>query len=107
MLRRGHRSSKAEVSDIGLGWLHVCASEHVDELIQLMQAEQDPWLRGTFIELLAATKDRKVVPVLAAELEHPDEEVRRCALWSLKELDFREARKLVEFYNYKMNEPNE
>lgn len=79
--------------------------EHVEELIELMQRQTDPFMRGRFIELLGFTASAKVIPVLKAELAHPDQHVREWAVLSLQDLPFSEAVGLAE--DYKAKHPEE
>lgn len=70
-----------------------------------MQAEQEAFTRAKFVELLGATKNPKVISVLAGELEHPEREVREWAVMSLEELNRPAAQELAA--NYKANHPAE
>jgi HEAT repeat protein len=99
------RSDDPETYEQGFWSLLERVPRHTDVLIQLMQTEQKAFTRATFVELLGATKSRKVVPVLAAELEHSEREVRDWAVLGLEELGFPEAQELAA--NYKTTHPEE
>ena len=54
-------------------------------IVELHRAE-DSYTRGKFSELLGETEDPSVVPVLIAELEHPDPRVGASAMLALEHL---------------------
>ncbi len=86
--------------DDGFYWLKDHAAEYVDELMEVTKAEQDLTKRWLLVEVLGFTKSRKVLLMLEAELEHPDPNTRSWAKHSLKELGFREARAILDYYEF-------
>jgi len=91
-------SNDPETFEEGFWSLIETAPAHVHELVMLMQAQSDAFQRAKFVELLGATRSRDVIPVLAAELRHPEHQVRQWALLSLDALGFPEAREIAAAY---------
>lgn len=60
-------------------------------LIAELQRSQDGYTRGKFAELLGEMGDASVVPVLIAELEYPEPDVRRWAMLALEQLGVAES----------------
>ena len=92
------RSDNSVTYEQGFWSLIYDVPQFKDELIQLMQAEQNPQVRAKFIELLGDAKDPKVIPLLVAQLEHPDAEVRYWAVLSLEYFGLPEAKEIAERY---------
>jgi HEAT repeat protein len=90
------RSDDAMTYEDGYHSLLGRAHEYTDKLIQLMQDEKSPDMRGKFIELLGDTNDPKIISLLALELENPERIVRQWAFWSLEQFDLVEAGSIVE-----------
>lgn len=92
------RDPDALLFETGFWWLVDRAPEHTAELIALVRGEADPFTRGKFVELLGATHAPEALPVLAAELEHPDPHVREWALLALDDLGVPGAAELAAAY---------
>ena len=60
--------------------------EFRDELVQLLQVEEDPRMRGRFVELLGETEDASLVGILRAELEAGTPEVVQWTLTALERI---------------------
>jgi len=58
----------------------------VPRLIAELHRTQDGYTRAKFSELLGETGDASVVPVLIAELDHPDHQARAWAMLALEQL---------------------
>ncbi|MCZ4101571.1 MULTISPECIES: HEAT repeat domain-containing protein [Streptomyces] len=72
------------------------AAEHVDELIEEFEQEQDDHgLRCWLLELIGAARSPAALPTLGAQLNSPDESLRLRAAAGLTELDTPEARTLL------------
>ncbi|SEO54736.1 HEAT repeat domain-containing protein [Actinacidiphila rubida] len=72
------------------------AAEHLDELIQQFEHEQDDHgLRCWLLELIAAARSPAALPILAAQLNGPDESLPSRAAVGLSKLDTPEARTLL------------
>lgn len=72
------------------------AAEHLDELIEQFAHEQDSHgLRCWLLELIAAAASPTALPVLAAQLNSPDESLRAWAAVGLSKLSTPEARTLL------------
>lgn len=80
------RSRNQAVMEDGFWWLLERAPRYTRELIALVPSEADPVVRGMLVELLGATRDEAALPVLEAELHHPDPRVREWAVHALAEL---------------------
>lgn len=70
----------------------------VPRLIQELRASSDSYTRGKFVELLGEMGDQTVVPVLIAELAHPDSNVREWAITALTELGAPDGIRAVKEY---------
>ena len=92
------RSDDAETYEQGFWSLIYDVPQFKDEIIQLMQAEKNPKVRAKFVELLGDAKDPKIIPLLVAELEHPDIDVRYWAVLSLEYSGLPEAKEIAERY---------
>jgi hypothetical protein len=58
----------------------------VQRLVQELHLAPDGYTRGKFAELLGEMGDSSVVPVLVAELEHPEKNARTWAVLALEQL---------------------
>ena len=58
----------------------------VPRLIAELHRSADRYSRGKFVELLGEMGDASVVPVLVAELDHPEPGVRQWAVLALEQL---------------------
>jgi hypothetical protein len=58
----------------------------VPRLVQELRRSLDGYTRGKFAELLGEMGDSSVVPVLVAELEHPEKDARTWAVLALEQL---------------------
>lgn len=99
------RSRDSAVMEDGFWWLAERASQYVPELIELTRTEPDPLIRGMLVELLGASRDERALPVLSAELDHPDRQVREWAVRALESLGLAQAQRLAE--QYKAEHPEE
>ena len=59
----------------------------IDRLISELHAAVDGYTRGKFCELLGEMGDASNIPVLTAELNHPDERVREWARLAIDALN--------------------
>jgi HEAT repeat protein len=92
------RSRNPAVMEDGFAWLEPVSGEHTERLIELVRTTDDPYVRGMFVELLGAAHDARAIPVLVAELEHPDPQVRDWAASALEDLGLAEARAHADRY---------
>lgn len=69
-----------------------------DEILARMLAEEDPVLRGKFLEILGNTKNADLIPIFAQELKSPHDEVRMWAFFQLNRIDDDQARELLQDY---------
>ena len=58
----------------------------MQRLLCEMQAAEDGYTRGKFVELLGEIGDISVVPRIIPELRHPDQNVRQWAVTALRQL---------------------
>lgn len=89
----------------GYHWLLGNVDTYFEKLVSLMQSENEPKVRGKFIELLGDSTSKNVVPILAAELSNPNRDVRFWAHSQLEYSEFIEANEISE--KYKEQNPNE
>ena len=72
------------------------AADHVDQLIEQFEREQDDHgLRCWLLELIGAAQTPATLPVLGAQLNSDDEALRDRAAAGLRKLGTREARTLL------------
>jgi hypothetical protein len=81
--------------DEGFHWLLPHASDHLQELMAEFDKEKDHGLRCWLLELIGSARSPRALNLLAQEVHSPDESLRYWALWGLKQLDTKEARRLV------------
>ena len=86
-------------------WLQGHIKEHLDELIRLMLAEDDPKMRSKFVELVGDSQDITVIPYIEKELQHYNREVRAWAYNSL--MNFEEISAIAIAKKFKENNPEE
>ena len=86
-------------------WLQGHIKEHLDELIRLMLAEDDPKMRSKFVELVGDSQDITVIPYIEKELQHHNREVRAWAYNSL--MYFEEISAIAIAKKFKENNPEE
>ena len=89
----------------GYHWLQGYLDIYIDDLCQLMLHESNPEMRAKFIELIGDSKNPKVIPLLAIELENSDEEVRSWAYSSLCYFGNPDAEKLAR--EFREDHPDE
>ena len=99
------RSADHMTYEDGYHWLQGYLDKYFDELIQLMLNEENPDMRGKFVELVGDSKNPKALPFLEAELKNPHREVRSWAYNSLCYFENSEAEKLAA--KFKEENPNE
>ena len=58
----------------------------VPRLFELLHSIHDPYSRGKILELLGESGDASVMSVIAADLEHPNEDIRNWAKVALSTL---------------------
>ena len=74
------RSDDPMTYEEGYHWLQGENLEHyVHRIVELLQAETDPRMRGRFVELVGDADMIEYIPVLAQELSHASREVRHWA----------------------------
>ena len=90
------RSHDPQRQEDGFHQLLPHAADHLDELIEQLQQEQDDHgLRCWLLELIGAAQSPDALPVLSAQLDSSDEALRSRAAAGLKKLDTPEARVLL------------
>ena len=77
------RSTDPMTYEDGYHWLQGYLDSYIDDLCQLMLDETDPQMRAKFVELIGDSKNPKIIPLLAKELDNSSEEVRSWAYSSL------------------------
>lgn len=71
------------------------AREHLGELIAEFHREEDHGLRCWLLELIGEARDELALPLLAGQLQGPDEALRSWAVTGLQRLDTRQARQVL------------
>lgn len=90
------RSRNPQQQEDGFHKLLPHAAEHLDELIEQFEHEQDDYgLRCWLLELIAAAASPTALPILAAQLDGPDESLRDRAAVGLSKLNSPQARTLL------------
>lgn len=89
------RSTDPQTSEDGFDFLREHADAYADDLIGAFEAEEDLRLRCWLLELVAEARSVTAIPVFAAQLESPDDEVRLWAVRGLEMLDTREAQRVL------------
>jgi SRSO17 transposase len=90
------RSRDPQRQEDGFHQLLPHAAEHLDELIEQFEHEQDDHgLRCWLLELIAAAASPAALPTFAAQLNGPDEALRDWAAVGLSKLNTPEARTLL------------
>jgi hypothetical protein len=80
----------------GFHTLRSAAGEHIDALLEEFQAERDDHgLRCWLLELIGEARSDKGLPVLADQLDSPDEAIRDWAECGLRLLDTKVARQIL------------
>jgi HEAT repeat protein len=90
------RSNNHGIYEDGYHWIQDYLSQHIDDIIELMQREENPDLRAKFVELLGDSENPKVIPYLEQELEHSEREVRYWAYLVLEHFGRPETSKIAE-----------
>ena len=88
MMRRHNPQTRED----GFQLLLAEVTEHVEALIAEFERETDPGLRRWLLELIGEAQAPEALPVLAAQLDSPDESLRSWATRGLERLDTPEAR---------------
>lgn len=70
----------------------------VPRLVAELHRSPDGYTRGKFAELLGEMGDASVVPVLVAELDHPEPDARQWAMLALEQLGLPEGMAAVARY---------
>ena len=90
------RRHDPQAREEGFHLLLPVAAEHVDELIDAFEDEQDDHgLRCWLLELIGAARSPKTLPVLEAQLNSADEALRQWAVHGLGHLNTEETRRLL------------
>ncbi|MFI9504228.1 HEAT repeat domain-containing protein [Nocardia sp. NPDC052566] len=89
------RGSNPQQQEDGFHQLRQHAAEHLDDLIEQFEQEQDRRLRCWLLELIGGTKSPEALPILSAQLNNPDKSLRDWAVWGLAKLDTSQARALL------------
>ena len=89
------RKSDPHVQEEGFHWLRPYAAEFLDKLIAEFESEQNHGLKCWLLELVGEAKSPSAIPLLAAHLKSEDESLKSWAITGLKNLDTKEARKLL------------
>jgi len=89
------RSRDPQVQEDGFHSLLPHASEFVEQLIAEFYAEEKHGLRCWLLELLGESKSPQALPVLQENLYSSDESLKSWAIYGLKKLDTKEARRIL------------
>ena len=89
------RRHDPQAREDGFAMLHPHAREHLPELIAEFEHEQEHGLRCWLLELIGSARDERALPLLAEQLNSPDESLRSWAFTGLRELGTRQARQLL------------
>lgn len=89
------RDRDLQTQEDGFGFLNERIAEYLDELIAELETETDPSLRCWLLELIAHSKNPQVYPILARFAQDEDESLQNWAIRGLRDLDTREARRLL------------
>ena len=89
----------------GYSWLLGNVDEHFAKLVSLMRAEEDPGMRGKFVEILGDSTKKEVIAILESELASPHRDVRFWAHSQLEYSDYSEANEIAK--KYKEENPSE
>lgn len=87
------RSHDPQRQEDGFQHLRARAADHLEELIEQFEHEHhDQGLRRWLLELIAEAESVTALPILAAQLDNPDESMRDWATAGLTRLNTPEAR---------------
>lgn len=90
------RSSDPQRQEDGFHWLQPHAADHLDELIDAFEQEQDDHgLRCWLLELIGDVRSPAALPLLGAQLNGQDDRLRAWAVTGLEKLDTSESRTLL------------
>jgi hypothetical protein len=90
------RSRNPQVQEDGFHHLLPHAAEFVDQLTAEFHAERkDQGLRAWLLELIAAARDERALPLLAELLNSPDDRLRPHAEQGLRLLNTPESRRIL------------
>ena len=89
------RKRAPQTQEDGFHWLLPHAGEHVHELIEEFDKEEDHGLRCWLLELIGSAKSPEAFEFLASQLRSDDQHFRLWAIWGLKNLSTKEARTLL------------
>jgi hypothetical protein len=84
-----------QVREDGFGMLRAHADDHLDDLMAEFHQQSDHGLRCWLLELIGEARDERALPLLADQINNPDEALRSWAASGLTKLDTRQARKLL------------
>ena len=80
------RSDDPGTAEDGYFGLEGRVGQYTHQLISLVEAEPDSFIRSYFVELLATAKDPNAIPTLISEMSHPNQQVRYWAVTGLEEI---------------------
>ncbi|MDQ2902057.1 MAG: HEAT repeat domain-containing protein [Chloroflexota bacterium] len=89
------RQHDPQVQEDGFYWLKCHANEYLDQLIAELNVEEKPGLRGWLLELIGEARSPLAFPLLVEYLHGTDEMLRDWAVFGLKNLDSKEARRIL------------
>lgn len=89
------RHSKGAYWEAVFGDFRTHAPELLDELIRAAQDESQADIRWMLLEIIGSTASPKALSLFATYLLDQDEKVRRWSAYGLRELNTREARKVL------------
>ncbi|MGH2514298.1 MAG: HEAT repeat domain-containing protein [Ktedonobacterales bacterium] len=92
MMRKPH---DAMTSEDGFFWLLPHAGEYVTELMAEFEREDNAGMRFYLLELIAYSGSPEAVPLLMEQLRSDNESLRHWAVYGLKTINIKEARRAL------------
>lgn len=89
------RSRRPQEAEDGFGALSVIAGDHVSDLIAAFAQEQEHGVRCWLLELIGSARSPEAFDLLCAQAQSTDEALKRWAVWGLKALDTKPARRFL------------
>ena len=92
MMTKGKDNSEGEA---GFHWLVWMSKEHVNDLIEAFNTEQNELFKPMLLEIIAESKAPEALTILAAHVANEDALLRSWAIHGLCLRDTREGRKIL------------
>ncbi|MDP9381573.1 MAG: HEAT repeat domain-containing protein [Chloroflexota bacterium] len=89
------RKHDPQVQEDGYHYLLAQAPVYLDQLIAQFEVEEDIGVRRWLLELIGETRSLAALPLLTECLRSDDEYLRRWAMWGLKTINTKEARRTL------------